>query len=743
MNAYSLLETAFQLATKLRSPNVSFHMMHFLRSLPCVLLCLLVPAFVGLSAAVEKTPIDWVDPFIGTAGDHGQLYPGATVPFGLVKLSPDTGSNHAGYRYEDPAILGFSHTRIGGVGCKGAGGTLKLQPAPTKTVRQSYAKASEAAHPGFYGVRFDSGVEVELTVDPYIGYHRYRFPEDRAFIHVDPGHNYGGGVRHKLQIDGDRRLSGLVVGKNVCRHKYYQLYYAVEFSRAFVQSPSAEPGSEALWLEFPLADGPRTVEVRVALSPISVEQAYAELAAARGQDFEAVKGSASAQWSALLDKYELSAGVPAGMDDQATLFYTALYRSHLFPHRVTSSAGTYRLAGDKDSVRRTEDIAPDYVNYSGWSTWDDFRKFALFSLMEPGISRNIVRSIAEWFQAGKTPDWADGYWPGPSVRNEFMSAILLDAYVKGIGGFDLAATYASGIPVHGNKQVEQAYGYFIKYRMAEALGKTEEAEKWREKALGYRNYWNTAQVDADGTVRGFITPDGQPFPRDRVDEVDAGFYEGNLWHYRLFNSYDMGGLSQLRGSTAELVKDLEHYFETWQHMALNEPPLAYPFLFVYLGRPDLTQKWSRRYTTEPVTSRYHNHGLFKRPVIRPVYQASPDGFLPTMDDDTGAMSSQYVYQALGLYPVVMGEPYWVIGSPIFPEVTLHLAEGGRFVIRANRVSAENFYIQSATLNGAPYRRAWIEHGAIRDGGVLEFEMGPEPSSWASAPEQAPPSLTPY
>ncbi|HKK18279.1 MAG TPA: glycoside hydrolase domain-containing protein, partial [Opitutales bacterium] len=522
-------------------------------------LLLLVPASVGSSYAVEKSPLDWVDPFIGTAGDHGQLYPGATVPFGLVKLSPDTGNNHAGYRYEDSAILGFSHTRIGGVGCKGAGGTLKLQPARSKTVPQSYSKSSEDARPGFYGVQFDNGIEVELSVDPYIGYHRYRFPGNRALIHVDPRHNYGGRIEEKVQIDSDRTLSGFVIGKNVCRHNYHKLHYAVEFSRAFVKRSSGEPEQEGLWLEFSLTGGPRTVEVRVALSPISVEQAYAELAAARERDFNTVRRSAAAKWSALLDKYELSGGAPEGMADQATLFYTALYRSHLFPHMVTSSVGTYRLAGDKNTLRRREDIAPDYVNYSGWSTWDDYRKFALFSLMEPGISRNIARSIAEWFQAGKTPDWADGYWPGPSVRNEFMSAILLDAYVKGIGGFDLAATYASGIPVHGNKQVEQAYGYFIKYRMAEALGKSDEAGQWRAKALGYRDYWNATQVDGDGTVRGFITPDGQPFPQDIVDEIDAGFYEGNLWHYRLFNSYDMGGLSQLRGSTEALAKDLEHY----------------------------------------------------------------------------------------------------------------------------------------------------------------------------------------
>lgn len=701
-----------------------------------------VLASVGAFAAAEKSPVDWVDPFIGTAGDHGQLYPGATVPFGLVKLSPDTGSNHAGYCYEDSAILGFSHTRIGGVGCKGSGGTLKLQPALSEMIQQPYLKSSETAHPGYYAVHFTNGIEVELTVDAHVGYHLYRFPEGQARVHIDPRHNYGGHIDHHLRIDGDRTLSGFVVGKNVCRHRHFKLYYAVEFSRAF-SKPAEGLSEEGLWLEFPLANGPRIVEARVAISPVSVEQARAELEAAEGSAFSAARRSAAAKWEDLLGKYELSGGVPAGMEAQATLFYTALYRSHLFPHNVTSSAGTYRLAGDEHTLRHKDQTAADYVNYSGWSTWDDFRKFALFSLMEPGISRNIVRSIAEWFQAGETPDWADGYWPGPSVRNEFMAAILLDAAAKDIGGFDLAATYASGIPVHGNKQVEQPYGYFTKCRMAEILGKSDDARKWREKALGYRAYWNAGQVDREGTVRGFITPDGAPFPQNEVDQIDAGFYEGNLWHYRLFNSYDMGGLARLRGSREALVADLEHYFDSWQHMALNEPPLAYPYLFVYLGRPDLTQKWSRRYTTGSVTSRYHNHGAFERPVQRPVYQATPDGFLPTMDDDTGAMSSQYVYQALGLYPVVMGEAYWVIGSPIFPEITLRLAGDRTWVIRAKAVSSENSYIQSATLNGELYDRAWIHHSVIRDGGILEFKMGPEPSSWGAAAEQAPPSLSPY
>jgi putative alpha-1,2-mannosidase len=204
----------------------------------------------------------------------------------------------------------------------------------------------------------------------------------------------------------------------------------------------------------------------------------------------------------------------------------------------------------------------------------------------------------------------------------------------------------------------------------------------------------------------------------------------------------MAGLVELNGGPESFVENLDHYFTNNMHMALNEVPLAYPFLFVYAGQPWLTQKWSRHFTTDTVTQIYHNHGLFETPQVRPVYLAEPEGFLESMDDDTGAMSSQFVYQALGLYPACPGEPYYIIGSPVFERVVLTVGEGREFVVEARGTSDKNRYVQSATLNGQPLNQAWLWHEQIVAGGALVLEMGPLPNkAWGARPEAAPPSMS--
>ena len=690
--------------------------------------------------------IHQVDPFIATQADHGQLFPGATVPFGLVKLSPDTtGKGHSGYQYQADRIIGFSHTRLGGVGCSGAGGTLKLKPSIGKSLQCIYSKPSEKASPGFYSVRFANQLQADLTVSQRVGFHRYTYPHspDDAWVHVDSTHNYSSHVDSELRMADNYTLVGFASGKNVCGRQpgraknYHKLYFALRFDQPIDFSEDHSSGK--CWLNFgPIGEG-RVIQAKVAISPIDVPTAIKELAAdAPGWSFEQTRKHAEKSWDRELSRVQIVDDRPE-MEEPLRLFATCLYRSLLVPHNVTSSEKTYRIGNDPKTVRIADS---GYTHYSGWSTWDDYRKFGLISLLDPDRSQDICQSIAEWMVGGVTPDMADGYWPSPSVRNEFMAAILLDAYSKGIRGFQLQDVYESGVPVHGSNELEKSYGYYIKMRIAEALGRDDEAVALREKALGYRDYWNPLQFDSQGTIRGFFTKTGSLAPQAEVDRIDAQFYEGNLWHYRYFVPHDMQGLVNLRGSAAAMAEDLSYYFENNFHTALNEPPLAYPFLFVYFGKPHLTQKWSRIYTTEPVSHIYHNHGKFPRVVKRPVYQAAPKGWLPTMDDDTGAMSSQYIFQALGLYPACYGDPYYILGSPVFREVRLNLPDGKQFSIVARGVSTENFYVQSATLNDKPYDKAWITHSEVVEGGRLVLQMGPTPNpAWGSQPEHRPPSLS--
>lgn len=711
------------------------------------LVILLKSCLISLLLFVPKASFasvtDHVDVFVGTEGDHGQLYPGATLPFGLIKLSPDTvGSGHAGYDYADTQIRGFSHTRLGGVGCKGAGGDVCLKPALGNTVLDEIDKSSEKGTPGFYSVAFKNGIRADLTVSYRAGFHRYTFPSssDDLYIRVDPSQSFANSLGCCWTEMSKDTIVGHSQGRNVCGKGYYKLYYAVQFDRDVADF---ESNGKAVWCRFaPEAAGGTVIQAKVGISPVSIEQAVAECENdIAGWDFDATREKAESTWEAVLGKIEIPNVTPE-LEEFRDLFYTCLYRCYLLPHNVTSTSGTYRMPGNEETCRHVGEISPDFIFYSGWSVWDDYRKFSLISLMEPDIAYNITRSIIEWFKAGYTPAWAEGYWPCPSVRNEFVNTVLLDAYLKGLVDYDIDGAYAGLISsVQGNEQVEKPYQYYIVMRFAELLGKTEDAKAFRKKAVSYQKYWAASQVDGEGNVRGFFTSDGQPVPQGRVNRVDAVFYEGNLWHYRFFVPHDIQGLANLRGSRRALADDLEYYFSTHQHMPLNEPPLAYPFLFNYLGRAHRTQYWSRVYITDEVKNIYHNHGKFKSPVERRAYEKKPAGWLPTMDDDTGAMSSQFVFSALGLYPASMGDPYYVIGSPLFPEVILHL-QGGDFVIRAKDASLDNKYIQSADLDGEKFDKTWISHEELKKGGILSLVMHASPNmQWGSSPDSLPPSLS--
>ncbi|MGE4286427.1 MAG: glycoside hydrolase domain-containing protein [Phycisphaerae bacterium] len=691
-----------------------------------------------LASYVFANPSDYVNLFTGTAGDSGQLYPGACLPAGLVKLSPEMkGGNFAGYEYNSDTLLGFAHTRIGGVGCSGAGGNILILPTLDGKKEQRINKRSETASPGRYEITLESGITARLTASMRVGMHSYSIPEGNlgTTILIDATRSREGAREYSLSKQSQRLLTGHIKGKNVCAHGWYTLYFAIMFDcDAF--DMTVNDGKASCF--FDTIDD-REIKVKVALSPISEEQAVRECEDdMRGWDYEAVCANARACWDELLGRVEVSDKGPRA-EKYKELLYTCLYRSLLFPMNVTSSSGEYRLAGNEDQIRQAIDTAPDYQHYSGWSSWDDYRKFALISLIAPEITGNIARSIAEWFRDGAPCAWADGYWPAPSVRNEFLNTVLLDAYMKGHRDFDLAGAYKNLLgTVQGNDQVEKPYQAWVVMRFAEVLGKDEDVKRLREQALGYEKYWVADQKDGQGNVRGFFTKDGKPVAPESVDRVDAHLYQGNLWHYRFFVPHNIAGLARLRGGSELLAEDLEYYFDNDFHMAVNESPLAYPYLFSYLGKPWLTQKWSRHFTTDKVRSVYHNHGTFREPIVREIFTSNPEGWLPTMDDDAGAMSSQFVLSALGLYPACVGEPYYIIGSPVFKDVRLNLG-GGTFRIKADGNSDANRYVQSARLNGKDFNESYLTYQQIAGGGLLELIMGPEPNKdWAK--DSIPPSM---
>ncbi len=699
-------------------------------------------------APVAVNPLKYVNTFICTEGDNGQLYPGASYPFGLVQLSPETeGDSHVGYYYENEYIEGFSHLRIPGGGSKGKGGGILIKPGIGKFTndinefREKYIKPSEQASAGYYRVVLESGIKAELTVSERVGFHKYTFPgevKNDRYIVVDLSHSYVGILNARLKVRNNHEVTGMIKSLHNSGGGYHVIYFAMVTDSPFTsfttwkgpdhnsKEPLREGNNIGVWLNFP-GNGNDVVRLKVGLSPVSEEQALMEATTEiKGWDFEKARKKTALVWKEKLSKLEIKGGT----NEFKTLFYTHLYHSYLVPSNATSSVGTYRIAHHPDTLFQTHDLAPDFTFYSTWSLWDDFRKYSLISLTEPEIAKNIARSLVDYYthRDGGDPK----YWPTPNIRMEFAGAVIMDAYYKGLGDFDtetafrgMKEDYERLKENNVSEILEKAYHASFALKMAQSLGKTGEMDQLREGASAYKKIWCARQKDNQGNVRGFFTPGGKPVPD--VEEFEKYVYEGNLWHYRWFVPHDISGLAGLCGGKDKLAEDLEYFFEKDFYMHLNEPDIHAPFLFDYLGKPYLTQKWARTFTTKKVTQLYHNHGFFEEPVIGRIYRADTKGYIESMDDDAGAMSSWFVMSAMGLFPSDPAEPVYLIGSPIFPELILHLDNGKRFRIVARKVSEDNFYIQSAHLNGKDFNQPWISYKTLKEGGTLEFLMGSQPN----------------
>jgi len=720
---------------------------------------------VSCSKSTQKPdfdPLKYVNPFICTEGDNGQLYPGASYPFGLVQLSPETeGDSHVGYYYEDEIIEGFSHLRIPGGGSQGKGGGLLIKPGIGKFTpkidefREKYVKSEEEATAGYYKLVLESGVKAELTVSERVGFHRYTFPEEKKndrYVVVDLSHSYVGMLDASLNMKNDREITGMIKSLHNRGGGYHQLYFAIVADvpfESFTSWKGEENGNQpvragndiGVWLNFS-GNEKNTVQLKVGLSPVSEELALLHATTEIDHwDFDKAREKTISVWREKLSKIEIN----GGSEEFKTIFYTHLYHSYLVPNNATSITGLYRAANQPASLYDTKQTAPDFTYYSTWSLWDDFRKYSLVSLMEPQIAKNIARSLVDHYKHRQGGDRQ--YWPTPNIRMEFAGSVIMDAWNKGLGDFDaeiafrgMKEDFEKGGVNNLSDQLESDYHAYFALEMAKALGKNDEAKTLKEAALRYKKLWCAEQKDNQGNVRGFFTPEGKPV--DDVEVIDKYTYEGNLWHYRWFVLHDVDGFIELAGGKEKVADDLEYFFENNFYMALNEPDVQAPFLFNFLGKPYLTQKWVRTFTTKEVVQLYHNHGPFDKPVVDRIYRADPRGYIESMDDDAGAMASWFVMSAMGLFPYDPVQPVYLIGSPIFPELPLHFDNGKSFTIVANNVSEDNFYIQSAKLNGKSFDEPWINYQTLMAGGTLEFEMGSQPNKeWGNNPANRPPSVS--
>ncbi|MFD8734059.1 glycoside hydrolase domain-containing protein [Streptomyces sp. NPDC059618] len=631
----------------------------------------------------------------------------------------------------------------------------------------------------------DSGtVEAEMTATTRTALERYRFPSGaNPELVLDLANNFTSRTRSTLKAttlpDGTTSITGLVAGS--FNGASYQLYYDATTNIPVTSlrswgadgklgdAISREGADTGVVLGFDPAAG-QDVELRITLSPVSAGQAATDQRNEVGRlTFDQARDRTRADWNRALGAVDVHAS--ATSDPGSTLtreFYTHLYRMYALPVNATSTSGTYR--GVDGVVHRTN----GYTYYDGWSTWDDFRKYSVEAYIDPPTYRDMVQSLIELFAdahaAGKNPGALTH--SVPTVRWERSAVLVADALSKGYKDFDrldeaypALVTYTGSYTDAESRQgyiagdpgttVQRGYDQWALSVIADALGRTADAEKLRAQSTMAIDHLvkSGAWTAADGTGVGLLTPraaNGDWQSADYEKFEAAGLYQGTLWQYHWYDAYDMGGLIEAMGGAKAGRAAVEHMFgedsgaddgSTMLHSNANEIDLQAPYLFNYVGEPSLTQKWVRAIYTGSTWNRYiatgssnevpSSGGEFRPPVRTQVYKLSPKGFLPTMDNDAGTMSTMFVGAALGLFPVTAGSSQFQIGSPFFDSTTIRYASGARFTVKAHGVSPEDYYVQSAKLNGRRFSDTWLDYGRIVSGGTLDFTMGSRPSAWGA------------
>ncbi|WP_328582674.1 glycoside hydrolase domain-containing protein [Streptomyces sp. NBC_00370] len=639
-------------------------------------------------------------------------------------------------------------------------------------------------------VKQDSGtVKAEMTATTRTALQRYSFPagSDPELV-LDLANNYTSRTRSTLKAttlpDGTTSITGLVAGS--FNGASYQMYYNATTNAPVTSLKSW--GSDGKLSEATTQDGSDTgavlgfdksagndIELRVTLSPISAEQAVTDQRnEVGGLTFDQARARTKADWNSALGAVAVRAS--AKSDPGSTLtkeFYTHLYRMYALPVNATSTSGTYR--GADGAVHK----ANGFTYYDGWSTWDDFRKYSVEAYIDPATYRDMIQSLVVLFADARASGKSLGSLTHsvPTVRWERSAVLVADALSKGYKNFDrldeaypallaysgyytgaqLRQGYVSGDP---GTTVQRGYDQWALAVVADALGKKADAKKLRDQStMAIDNLVKSgAWTAADGTKVGLLTPratggDWQSADYEKFEA--AGLYQGTLWQYHWYDAYDMGGLIEAMGGPKAGKAAVKHMFgedsavddgSTMLHSNANEIDLQAPYLFNYVGEPSLTQKWVRAIYTGTTWNRYiatgstneapSSGGEFTPPVKTQVYKLAPNGFLPTMDNDAGTMSTMFVGAALGLFPVTAGSSQFQIGSPFFDSTTITYANGSQFTVKADGVSPSNYYVQSATLNGKRFDNTWLDYAQIIGGGTLDFTMGSKPSQWGARTEPA-------
>jgi predicted alpha-1,2-mannosidase len=734
-----------------------------LKSMMKRLVNLLAAFILSVNCISAQNLTRWVNPFIGTGAVQSSLsgnnYPGATVPFGMVQLSPDTReapdwAQASGYDYNDSIIYGFSHTRLSGTGASDFIDIL-LFPTINDKRKSTFTHQHEQARPGYYQVLLkDEKIQAELTASVHVGVHRYTCSDgDQLKLWLDLDHSANKGSWNRRIIQSQLRMVSptVVEGYRIITGwaKLRKIYFHLEFSQPVLSNQLYD--GNRMYENTPVINGTelrglfcfdkkwnKELICKVALSPVSIENARLNMATeVPGWDFEYIARAAETSWEKELKKIIIQ-----GTDLQKKIFYTALYHTMVQPNTMSDVNGEYMAS---DYVTRS--VAKGEVHYSTFSLWDTFRAaHPLYTLIHTHRIPDFVKSMMRQYDYyGYLPVWQLWGQDNYCMIGNHSIPVIVDAVLKGVAGVDeekaYEAVFNSSIVSHPNSPFEvwEKYGYMPENiqtqsvsitleqafddwcvaQLAKRLGKEKDYNHFMKRSAFYRNLFNSKT--------GFFQPKNdkgewiEPFdPYKYGANGGYPFTEGNAWQYFWYVPQNIPDLISLTGGNKAFVAKLDTFFTvSYQSGALNDNASGFVGQYAHGNEPSHHVAYLYACAGEPwKTQKYVAY------IMNELYNDSSSGYAG--NDDCGEMSAWYVFGALGFYPVnpVSGE--YVIGTPMLEEAVIQLPGRKTFTVKAPRKEDNEVYICSMKLNGEKYTKNYITHQDIMKGGILEFVMTASP-----------------
>jgi predicted alpha-1,2-mannosidase len=713
----------------------------------------------NISTAQKELPlINFVNPFIGTGG-HGHTYPGATMPFGMIQLSPDTRlegwDGCSGYHYSDSVIYGFSHTHLSGTGVSDYGDILLM---PTNTInfnngangkkgyRAHFSHANEIAAPGYYKVKLDTtNIEVELTVSKRSGMHKYQFPSaENQIVILDLLHR-DKVLEANIHKISDTEIQGYRFSDAWATDQ--RLFFYIKTSHSFndiLQSPPEQGmhGGRKTALTF---NNPNNdpIYIKIGISAVDEEGARKNLEKEiADKSFEDIKKEAQGIWEQQLNKIVIE----SSNSDYKTNFYTSLYHTMIAPNLYQDVDGRYR--GMDLEIHTTKGF--DY--YTVFSLWDTYRAtHPLYTIIEQERTNDFINTLlAKYDEGGILPIWDLSSNYTDCMIGYHAVPVIADAYLKGIRNYDTEKAFQAMkhsanqdklglksykefgfVPMEEesesvSKTLEYAYDDWTIAQMAKAMDKEDDYTLFLKRAQFYKNVYDPKTQFMRGRFRNTWFTPFDPY------EVNFNYTEANAWQYSLYAPQDITGLMNLMGGKKALENHLDNLFtaknETsgrdqiditgliGQYAHGNEPSHHMAYLYNFVNKPSKTQEKIYQILTE-------------------LYKNDPDGV--SGNEDCGQMSAWYVLSSLGFYPVTPGANQYIIGSPLFEKATINLENKKQFTIQAENISDSAIYIEKAFLNDIALNRTFITHNEIIAGGILKFYMTDAPTNWGTQVGQEP------